>query len=190
MNLAAIVLAAGAGRRFGGGKLSALFGGEPLIAHAIRAARAAPVERVIVVCPAGLDIGIWPDTPPVEALLIDSPELSMSLKAGIAAAGDCGGAFVFLGDMPLVPHDAASGLAAALGKHYAALPRHNGKNGHPVLLAARAFAALEGLTGDEGAGRLIKASADVAFLDWPDERVLLDVDRVEDLAALEKHRGA
>ena len=35
MNLVAIVLAAGSGTRFGGGKLSAEFKGEPLIAHAI-----------------------------------------------------------------------------------------------------------------------------------------------------------
>lgn len=190
MNLAAIVLAAGAGRRFGGGKLSALFRGEPLIAHAIRAARAAPVERVIVVCPPGLDIGGWPGTPSVEALRIASPELSASLKAGIAAAQGCDGAFVFLGDMPLVPHEMAASLASMLDANFAAVPRHGGKSGHPVLLSACAFPEIAGLTGDQGAGPLLKARADVAFLDWPDNGVLIDVDRVEDLAALEKHRGA
>ena len=96
MNLAAIVLAAGSGTRFGGDKLSAQFRGEPLIAHAIRAARAAPVNRVIVVCPAALAIGDGPGAPEVEALRITSRELSASLKAGIAAAADCGGAFVFV----------------------------------------------------------------------------------------------
>ena len=83
MTLAAIVLAAGAGTRFGGDKLSALFRGEPLIAHAIRAARAAPVARVVVVCPPALDIGEWPGEPAVQALRISSPELSASLKAGL-----------------------------------------------------------------------------------------------------------
>jgi molybdenum cofactor cytidylyltransferase len=190
VNLAAIVLAAGAGRRFGGGKLSARFRDEPLIAHAIRAARAAPVERVIVVCPATLDIGLWPGMPLVEALRIDSPELSASLQAGIAAAGDCGGAFVFLGDMPLVPHEVAGELAATLGKNYAALPRRQGKHGHPVLLSAKAFPAMATLTGDEGAGRLLKARRDIAFLDCPDDGVLLDIDRAEDLARLEQHGGA
>jgi molybdenum cofactor cytidylyltransferase len=186
VSLAAIVLAAGAGSRFGGGKMAAPFRDEPLIFHAIRAARAAPVERVIVVCPPGLDIGDWSGLPTVEAVRLASPELSASLKTGIAAAGNAEGAFVFLGDMPLVPHDAASGLAKVLGDNFAAIPRFEGRNGHPVLLSARAFPAVATLTGDEGAGRLLKQREDVAFIDCASEGVLLDVDRTEDLARLEQ----
>ncbi len=190
MNLTAIILAAGAGTRFGGGKLSALFKGEPLITHVIRAARAAPVERVLVVCSPTLDIGEWPADPPVETIRINSPELSASLKAGIAAVQDTDGAFIFLGDMPLIPHSLASELAAALQNNFAAVPRHNGKSGHPVLLSARAFVAIADLTGDEGAGKLLKARKDVAFVDCPDEGALLDIDRTDDIARLESFRGA
>ncbi len=185
MKLAAIVLAAGSGTRFGGGKLSALFKGEPLIAHAIRAARAAPVERVIVVASPGLDIGQWPGDPCVKAIHIASPELSASLKAGIAAASEVDGVFVFLGDMPLVPHGIASQLAACLGENYAALPRWQGRSGHPVLLSARAFADIAQLSSDSGAGKLLRGRADVAFADVPEEGVLLDVDKTEDIARLE-----
>ncbi len=190
LTLAAIVLAAGAGRRFGGGKLTALFKGEPLIAHAIRAARAAPVSRVVVVCPPSLDIGEWSGAPVVEAVRIVSPELSASLKAGMAAVAGADGAFVFLGDMPLIPPDAADALAAGLGQAYAAIPRWQGRNGHPVLLSARAFADIPQLTGDEGAGPLLKARKDIAFADCPDEGIVLDIDRTEDIARLEQHRGA
>lgn len=189
MNLAAIVLAAGAGRRFGGGKLTAEFKGEPLIAHAIRAARAAPVRRVIVVCPPGLHIGEWPGAPEVEALRIASPELSASLKAGIIAADGSDGAFVFLGDMPLVPYGLARDLAASLGDNFAAVPRWQGRNGHPVLLSAKAFRAISHLSGDEGAGRLLAARSDVAFVDTSDEGALLDIDRAEDIPRLENRRG-
>jgi molybdenum cofactor cytidylyltransferase len=184
VKLAAIILAAGKGSRFGGDKMTALLDGEPLIGHAIRAARAAPVERVIVVCPPGLDLDGWQ----VEAVRIDSDALSVSLKAGIAAAEGAEGVFVFLGDMPLVPHHIAGELAAILGGNFAAIPRHAGRAGHPVLLSARAFPAIAGLTGDEGAGKLLKARKDVAFLDVADEAVLLDVDRAEDLARL-RNRG-
>lgn len=189
MNLAAIVLAAGAGSRFGGSKQAALFHSEPLIAHALRAARAAPVSRVVAVCPPGLDIGQWRGNPPVEALRIASPELSASLKAGIAALPACEGAFIFLGDMPLIPHGLAVDLAAALGANFAAVPRWQGRNGHPVLLSAKAFPELAHLTGDEGAGRLIGARKDVAFVETCDEGVLLDIDRTEDIARLEQRRG-
>lgn len=181
MTLAALVLAAGSARRFGSDKLSAPFRGEPLVRHAIRAALAAPVDRVIVVCSEALAV----DGLPVETVRIASTELSESLKAGIAAADRADGVFVFLGDMPLVPHDVAGRLAAAIGDNFAAVPQHAGKNGHPVLLSARAFPKIARLTGDEGAGRLLKQRRDVAFVEVAEETVLLDVDSVEDLAHLE-----
>ena len=185
MRLVALVLAAGAARRFGSDKLSASFRGEPLVRHAIRVARAAPVERVIVVCGHDLAVGEWPGEPPVETVRMASAALSDTLKAGIAAAGEAAGAFVFLGDMPLIPADIARRLAEALDGNFAAIPRHAGKNGHPVLLAHRAFAAIAELAGDQGAGRLLRQHGDVAFVDVGEDTILLDVDRVEDLVRLE-----
>jgi len=181
---AAIVLAAGSATRFGSDKLSALLDGEPLLFHAIRAARAAPVARVVVVARNGLDTGEWPGTPPVGALRITSTALSESLKAGVAAAADCDGAFVFLGDMPCVPHRAATRLAALIGDGYAAMPRFEGKPGHPVLLSAAAFSDIVRLSGDEGAGRLLRGRGDVVFDACTDPATHFDVDRPEDLEAL------
>lgn len=187
MILAAIVLAAGSGSRFGGGKLSALLDGEPLIHHAIRAARAAPVARVIVVASPALDIGEWPGVPPVERVTVESDALSTSLKSGLTAAGKVDGAFVFLGDMPRVPHHVAGELAAALNGSYAAVPRHEGRAGHPVLLAAGSFADVATITGDKGAGQLLKGRTDVAWVDCADQGILLDVDTRLDI---ERLRGA
>lgn len=181
MNLVAVVLAAGRATRFGSDKLAALLDGEPLLFHAIRAARAAPVRRVIVVARPGLDTGNWDGDPPVEAIRLASAALSESLAHGIAAARGAEGAFVFLGDMPAVPHDEAGRLARLIGGAYAALPRHDGRPGHPVLLSARAFADIAQLTGDEGAGRLLRARDDVVFRDSPDPAIHFDVDRPEDL---------
>lgn len=186
MRRVALVLAAGAARRFGGDKLSAPLRGEPLLFHAIRAARAAPVERVVIVARPGLETGAWEGTPRVETLRLESAALSDSLRAGIAAAGDADGAFIFLGDMPAVPPDQAARLAALLGEAFAALPRHGGRPGHPVLLAARAFPEIAGLTGDAGAGRLLAGRADVVFDDGADAGIHPDVDRPQDLARLER----
>ena len=116
---------------------------------------------------------------------IASTALSESLKAGIGAAGPVAGLYVFLGDMPLVPHGVAGSLAAALEGHFAAVPRHAGTRGHPVLLSARALAEVATLTGDEGAGRLLKQRGDVAFVEVSDDAILLDVDHAADLARLE-----
>jgi molybdenum cofactor cytidylyltransferase len=185
VKLAAIVLAAGHARRFGADKLAADFGGRPLLAHAIDAARAAPVEAVFVVCrePPPLLRGLA-----VETVRIASDALSDSLRAGIGAAARSDpaldGVFVFLGDMPLVPRALAGELAARIGDGYACLPRFEGRPGHPVLLAARAFPDVAALEGDAGAGKLLRARDDVVFVDTDDEGVLLDVDSAGDLARL------
>jgi molybdenum cofactor cytidylyltransferase len=184
MTFAAIVLAAGAGTRFGGGKLSAPLAGVPLIHHAIRAARAAPVAQVVVVASAGLDIGVWPGAPCVVRATIASEALSASLQTGLAALDEIDGAFVFLGDMPRVPHHIADQLAKALGDNYAAVPFHDGRAGHPVLLSARSFADVATITGDRGAGQLLKGRKDVARIDCDDPGILLDIDTRQDIERL------
>jgi len=185
MKLAAIVLAAGSATRFGSDKLSALFRGRPIIHHAIEAARAAPVSSVIVVKRPGLAIGTWPSHPPVEAIDLESKELSQSLKAGIAAASDVDGVFVFLGDMPLVPHRVAGRLAEIIGHHFAAVPICKGKPGHPVLLSATAFEGINRLEGDEGAGKLLRQRDDVIFDECSEPNIHRDIDRPEDLSDLQ-----
>ncbi|MEZ5736886.1 MAG: NTP transferase domain-containing protein [Novosphingobium sp.] len=185
MKLVSVVLAAGSSTRFGSDKLSAMFRGEPLLRHAIRAARAAPVERVIVVCRPGLDIGEWDGPPPVSPVRVNSDAISTSLKAGIAAAGDADGAFIFLGDMPLVPHHVAGKLAERLDDSFAVLPRHRGSVGHPVLLSVQAFPEIAGLDGDQGAGKLLRERTDIAYEEIADPAIHLDIDRAEDLARLE-----
>ncbi|MPS68517.1 MAG: nucleotidyltransferase family protein [Novosphingobium sp.] len=184
MNRAAIVLAAGSSRRFGGDKLSAPFEGEPLLFHAVHAARAAPVSRILIVARPDLDCGTWDGAPAVEVLRVESDALSDSLKAGIAALGEPCDVFVFLGDMPRLPHGEAARLADALGSGAAAMPCRQGRPGHPVLLSARLLPELAGLTGDEGAGRLLRGRDDVVFVECDDPAIHLDIDRPEDLSAL------
>lgn len=131
-----------------------------------------------------MNAGIWDGSPAVDVVRLDSKALSASLKAGIAAALKTDGAFVFLGDMPAVPHQTARRLAQRLGTAYAALPRHNGLPGHPVLLSARAFDDIARLTGDEGAGRLLRGRDDVVINECDDPAVCFDIDRPEDLDRL------
>lgn len=181
MNLVALVLAAGSATRFGSDKLSVLLDGEPLLFHAVRAARAAPVSRVIVVARPDLETGEWDGDPPVEVLRLTSKALSDSLKAGIAAAHGTDGAFVFLGDMPYTPQTEAGRLARLIGSKDAAVPRHCGRPGHPVLLAARIFPEILTLSGDQGAGGLLRGHDNVVFDECSDPAILFDVDRPEDL---------
>jgi molybdenum cofactor cytidylyltransferase len=176
---AAIVLAAGAGRRFGGHKLVATFEGRPLIAGALDAAFAAPVGRVILTTDGDLDLARI-------VVTTDAAEgMGASLRTAVAALpADTDGAFVFLGDMPRIPPGLAQTLAEAMrpGVELAA-PRFEGRRGHPVLFGRACFPALLALTGDVGA-REVLAEADerLVMVDSPDAGVLFDVDRREDLA--------
>lgn len=183
---AALVLAAGHSRRFGTDKLSAPWRGEPLVHHAIRAARAAPVERVVVVAHPDLACGEWPGDPIVKILRLASPDLSSSLKAGLDLIGSLmgpsiAGVFVFLGDMPQVPHSLSKALTNAEKYTIAAIPVYNSRPGHPVLLRPAAIQLAKELAGDQGLGRLLRGRDDVWRLPCDDPGCHFDIDTPTDL---------
>lgn len=187
---AAVVLAAGAGSRFGGGKLLADYAGAPLLHAALAAARAAPVQSITLVtgvdaeavaaCAAGFD----PAVRVVHA--VDHAEgMAASLRAGIASLEPgLDGAFVFLGDMPRVPHAVLAPLAAAVDAGApAAAPVFAGRRGNPVVLGRTLFGDVAALRGDVGARPILQGlGARLALLEAPDDGVLFDVDVREDLS--------
>ena len=188
----AVVLAAGAGRRFGSGKLLVPWRGGALLDGALDAALAAPVAGVVVVT--GADSRVESHVRgrddsrlrPVHA--VDHAQgLSASLKAGLAALPpEAAGALVFLGDMPLIPRAVLAPLAEALrAGASAAAPVCGGRRGHPAALSRALFADIAGLEGDQGAGRLLDGlGSQLARVETADPGVLADIDRPEDLAAL------
>lgn len=187
---AAIILAAGLGSRFGGGKLLAQFRARPLIAGAVESALAAPVGLVVIA------LG---DDPDLEAAILDiGADRSMKLArvadpargmgASLAAAAqavppDIDGVFVFLGDMPLVGSEIAPALIRALaGREGIAAPVHAGQRGHPVLFGGHWIPALRDLDGDIGAQALIRQAGErFVAVETDDAGVLLDIDRPEDI---------
>ena len=111
LRLAALVLAAGIGSRFGGQKLTAPWQDGLLIDGALRAALAAPVEDVVVVTgddPKDIE-AVKAHTDPRLRLTYAEDHangLSASLKAGVRALhGGVHGTYIFLGDMPNIPHE-------------------------------------------------------------------------------------
>jgi molybdenum cofactor cytidylyltransferase len=192
--LEAIVLAAGSGSRFGGGKLLAPWRGGVLLDGALAAAFAAPVRTVTVVTGAGADRVAAAARAFAETAgqtgrlrLVHAPDhaegMAATLRTGIAALpADTEAAFVFLGDMPAIPHAILPRLAEALAGADAAAPEFEGRRGHPVLIGAALFPALSALKGDEGARKVLAGLGDrLALVEAPDDGVLFDVDRPEDL---------
>jgi molybdenum cofactor cytidylyltransferase len=185
----AVVLAAGSGSRFGGGKLLAAWNAGVLLEGALAAAFAAPVRSVTVV--------IGADAPAVAAaarafdprtVIVHAPGyaegMAASLRTGIASLpADAAGVFVFLGDMPRVPTAVLDRMAQAVREGAdAAAPVFRDRRGNPVLIGRALFPDLLALTGDAGArGVLQGLGSRLALIEAPDDGVLFDVDRIEDL---------
>ena len=183
----ALILAGGAGRRFGGGKLLADLGGAPVIRRVAERVCAGGFSEVIAITGsqgaairaalAGADVFVSEASDWAEGM-------AASLRTGIAALSpQAAGVCVFLGDMPLAPVGLCPALIeAAQRAGYAARPRISGQPGHPVAFTRAAFADLLALQGDQGATALLKARPEaVAYVDTADTGALLDIDTPDDL---------
>ena len=185
----AVVLAAGSGSRFGGGKLTAAWGAGVLLEGALAAAFAAPVRSVTVVIGADAEaVAAAARSFDPRILVVHAPDyaegMGASLRAGIASLpADADGAFVFLGDMPRVPAAVLRRMAeAVIAGAQAAAPVFEGRRGNPVLLGRSLFPDLLALTGDAGARGVLQGLGDrLALVESPDDGVLFDVDTRSDL---------
>jgi molybdenum cofactor cytidylyltransferase len=194
--LEAVVLAAGSGSRFGGGKLTTPHMAGVLLDGALAAAFAAPVRSVTLVT--GADSTTVSEAAAAFARKVGQAErlrvvhahdhaegMAHSLRMGIAGLPpDVAAAYVFLGDMPRVPRDVLVPMAeAVLAGAPAAAPVFQDRRGNPVLVGSDLFPDLLALSGDAGARRVLDALGDrLALVEAPDDGVLFDVDQRSDLA--------
>ena len=193
--VSAIVLAAGCGSRFGGGKLLARFGGQPLIEAVLDNLREAPVDEVIVVVGADAE-GLREVCERYDVRIVENEEWergqSTSVLAGLrACAGDA--AVVLLGDQPFIGAGAVGRLVAAFAEGAKiAVATYGGKRRNPVLFSREVWPLLEAeLDGDEGARPVLQRHPGLV-VEVPCEGVgdPADVDTSEDLGRLEEMRGS
>jgi CTP:molybdopterin cytidylyltransferase MocA len=154
-----LVLAAGAGTRFGSSKQLAEFDGRPLLEHAIRAMVASPVGRVVVVLGSSAEeVQASVDMQGAGVIVCRrwAEGQSASLACGLAELSSCEAVVVTLGDQPLMSPDAIRRVIAARGHDAAAVrATYDGEPGHPVLLERRLFERMRDVTGDHGARNLL-----------------------------------
>lgn len=181
-----ILLAAGLSRRMGGpNKLLQLYRGEPLVAHALKAAAGVNVvDRIVVTGRDALEIEAIAsrfDFRPIHNSGFERG-LGSSIAVGAAAmTSRLAGFFIALGDMPDVRASDYLALANAFRPGAIIVPVYRGARGHPVLFCASYQAELAGLTGDAGAKRVILAHARaVEEIETGNPGVLRDLDVAED----------
>ena len=189
--VAAVVLAAGRGSRFGGERPKPLarLGPRSMLAHAVGAAAAGGLRPVVVV------IGYRGEEVAAAAgpmvRLVENPDweegMATSLRAGLAAlAGDEGvtGAAVALADQPRIGPEAYRRVMASHREGAAlVVATYAGVRGHPVVIGREHWLEAMSLSGDEGARSLLDKH-DVVEVACDGTGSSADVDTVEDLEAL------
>ncbi len=186
MVMSAILLAAGSGSRFGGGKLLARLPDRTPIGVASWRNLASAVSRCIAVVRTG-DTALRDMLEAEGAQVVECSDaqngMSRSLIAGLRATGDVDGWVIALGDMPYIRPATITKVLEAIGAGaLIALPTYHGKRGHPVGLSARLRKELLEVQGDEGAREVVKRHADDCLLiECDDPGILRDIDAREDI---------
>ncbi|HEX7746480.1 MAG TPA: NTP transferase domain-containing protein, partial [Micromonosporaceae bacterium] len=155
--VAGLVLAAGAGRRYGMPKALVRHDGRLLVERAAEVAAAAGCAPIVVVLgAAAADVRAAADL--AGADVVDNPEwdtgMGSSLRAGLSAlaATDAVAAIVLLVDMPGVTVAAVRRLRSLAGEDVLAMAGYGDRRGHPVLLGRSHWTGIAtSAVGDVGA---------------------------------------
>lgn len=155
----AVLLASGAGRRFGSNKLLARVGGVPLYRRAMAALSPAGFGRMAVCSPypeilsAGAAWGFLP---------LDNPGaaegISAAIRLGVAAMAGMDGALFAVCDQPFLTTESIKNLIFAFEKSKDAICALSwrGQRGSPAVFPAALFGELAALTGDAGGSAVIR----------------------------------
>ncbi|SEO99869.1 nucleotidyltransferase family protein [Trujillonella endophytica] len=162
MSIAALVLAAGGGRRYGMPKALVSYEGSLLVERAVRTARAV-CDPVLVVLGARA-VDVWRTADLAGATALANPDwetgMASSLRTGLEGLrswpAQVDAVLVTLVDMPGMTPAALERVAAHGARGALATAVYDGVRGHPVLLGRDHWAGVAATaTGDEGARRYL-----------------------------------
>lgn len=172
---AGVLLAAGAGIRYGMPKVLAAQGG--WLRSAVAALSGGGCGDVVVVLGAAIV-----DVPaPARPVVAEGWRQGMgsSLRAGLAAVTGADHAVILTVDTPDIGADVVDRVLQAARSSPSGIARatYDGRPGHPVVVARDHWPALlETLHGDEGARRFLAARPDVVAIDCADLATGRDID--------------
>ncbi|MCW2730620.1 MAG: nboR [Mycobacterium sp.] len=174
-SVSGVLLAAGAGTRFGMPKVLAHQG--LWLDKAVEALADGGCDDIVVV----LGAAVVDVAAPARAVVAEdwATGMSASVRAGLAAAGYADFAVLHLVDTPDVGADVVARILATATSSPSGLARatYGGRPGHPVVVAQRHWAALlSTLHGDEGARTFLKSRDDVVAVECGDLASGVDVD--------------
>lgn len=183
LNVGALLLAAGASKRFGAPKLTLPAGGRPLVARVVEAVLAGGVDQAVVVTGC--------DSETVQSALAGTADLrfaenprhregmSTSLQAGLEAMADFDAALVLPADLPGMTAALVDSVLQGFHEGTAPLcyPHAVDRHGHPVVFRRDLWPELAAVRGDEGGRSVLLRHRDRAKtvpLDDPNTQVDID----------------
>ncbi len=182
MTAAAVILAGGAGTRFGGDrpKLLTLLGGKPLVSFAVDAALDAGFDEVVVVSGAvDLSAALTEQVTLLRNEIWEEGQAT-TLRVGLDWCARQGheAAVVGLGDQPWLLSSAWEAVAAVESTPIA-VATYGGRRGHPVRLAADVWPIMP-VSGDSGARSVMQQRPELVT-EVPCDGNPRDIDTLEDL---------
>ena len=169
--VAALVLAAGGGRRYGMPKALVEYEGSLLVERAVRTATAVCDPVLVVLGARAVDVWRAADLGGATVLANKDWETGMasSLRTGLDGLRGwperVDAALLLLVDMPGMTPEALARVAEDASPDALAVATYDGVRGHPVLIGREHWAGvIETATGDEGARRYL-AAHDVSEVD-------------------------
>ena len=186
---AGLILAAGAGTRFGDGpKQLAPLGGRPLLQWAVDAQCAvdpALLDPIVVVLGAAA-AEIEPALAWGRARTVVCEDWrdgqSASLRRGLRELADAHCVLVTLGDAPLVSTGVITQFAREAGSGLPVRATYEGRPGHPVVLGRAQLDALRDAAGDQGARGLLRGARAIEASHLCSGRDVDTPDDLEDIA--------
>jgi len=190
--LAAVILAAGAGRRLGGVAKALLphRGATYLAAICATAREVGLVDAVVVVgAPFGNEVAAHARQLGLRVRVNPAPERGMASSVALGFAAVAGGpaaaAWLWPVDHPAVAADTLRRLVDALGAGIeVARPCHRGRGGHPPLIARAVWPALAACGGEADGARGVLRRARSVDVEIEDPGVVHDVDLPADREAI------
>lgn len=180
-----VIMASGMGKRFGGNKLMADFGGQPMIARSLAATEGLFDRRVVVT--RHQDVAAFCRELRVEVVLHNLPNRNDTVRLGVEAVGNVEGCLFCPGDQPLLKKE----TVAALVSDWRAEPdfiwrtAFEDQPGAPILFPRWAFPELLALPEGKGGALLVKQYPERVHLHpVRDKYELMDVDTRETLREL------
>lgn len=180
-----VIMASGLGKRFGGNKLMAEFGGQPMIARILAATDDIFDRRVVVTRHEA--VAAYCRARNVEVVLHNLPNRNDTVRLGLEAVGEVDGCMFCPGDQPLLKKETIEALINGWKRESDCIwrPSFEDQPGAPVSFPKWAFSELLTLPEGKGGGFLARKYPErVRLHPVRDPYELMDVDTRETLREL------